>query len=116
MHEALKKEGIHNAVMEVFSQPRVNGMAERLGIMPGLSLDLTGVDKDDGQPWDFNVKAKRDKAMDIVLGKQALLLIGSPMCKSFSKLMNWNWKRMDPDKKEKMIREGKTHLQFCMTL
>ena len=116
MHEALKKKGIGNAVMEVFSQPRVNGMAERLGIMPGLSLDLTGVDKDDGQPWDFNVKAKRDKAMNIVFGKQALLLIGSPMCESFSKLMNWNWKRMDPAKKEKMIREGKTHLQFCMTL
>ena len=52
MHEALKKEGIDNAVMEVFSQPRVNGMAGRLGIMPGLLLDLTGVDKDDGQPWD----------------------------------------------------------------
>ena len=49
----------------------------------------------------LDVKAKRDKAMDIVLGKQALLLIGSPMCKSLSKLMNWNWKRMDPAKKEK---------------
>ena len=80
MHEVLRKEGIGNAVMEVFSQPRVNGMAERLGIMPGLSLDLTGIDKDDGQPWDVNVNAKRDKAMDLVLGKKALLLIGSPMC------------------------------------
>ena len=107
MHEALKKEGIDNAVMEVFSQPRVIGMAERLGIMPGLSLDLTGLDKDDGQPSDFNVKAKRDKAMDIVLGKQALLIIGSPMCKSFSKLMNWNWKRMDPVKKEKKTEKGR---------
>ena len=54
--------------------------------------------------------------MDIVLGKQALLLIGSPMCKPFWKLVNWNWKRMDPKKKEQMIKEGKTHLQFCMTL
>ena len=105
MHEALKKEGIGNAVMEVFSQPGVKGMAERLGIMRGLSLDLTGIDKVDGQPWDFNMRAKRDKAMDIVLGKQALLLIGSPMCKSFSKLMNWNWKRMDPIKQEQMIKE-----------
>ena len=34
MHEAFKKEGIGNAVMEVFSQPRVNRMAERMGIMP----------------------------------------------------------------------------------
>ena len=52
----------------------------------------------------------------MVLGKEALVFRGSPMCKSLSKLMNWNWKRMDPDKKEKMTRERKTHLQFCMTL
>ena len=107
MHEALRKEGIGNAVMEIFSKPRVNGMAERLGIMLGLSLDLTGTDKDDGIPWDFNIKAKRDKVMDIVLRKEALLLIGSPMCKSFSKLMNWDWKKMNPHKREKMIREGR---------
>ena len=49
-----------------------------------------------------------------MLGKEALLLIGSPMRKSFSKLMNW--KRMDPSKKEEMIREGETYLQFCMRL
>ena len=45
MRDALKKEAIGNALMEIFPQPRVNGMAERLGIMPGLSLDLTGVTK-----------------------------------------------------------------------
>ena len=97
MHEALEKEGIGNAVMEIFSPASVNSMAERIGIMPGMSLDLTGVDKDDGKPWDFNVKEKRDKALDMVLNKEALLLIGSPMCKSFSKLMNWNWKKMKPE-------------------
>lgn len=65
-------------------------MAERLGIMPGMSLDLTGVDKDDGKPWGFNAKAKRYKAIDMTLREEALLLIGPPMCKSFSKLMSWN--------------------------
>ena len=48
MHEALEQEGIGSAVMEIFSPARVNGMAERLGIMPGMSLDLTGADEDDG--------------------------------------------------------------------
>ena len=86
--------------MEVFSQSRVNGVAERMATMAGLSLDVIGIDKHEGQPWDFNGKAKRDKAMDIALGKQALLLIGSPMCKSFSKLMNWNWTMMDPAKRK----------------
>ena len=62
------------------------------------------------------MKAKRDKALDMVLRKEALLLIGSPMCKSFSKLMNWNWKKMRPEVRHAMIKEGKEHLQFCMTL
>ena len=30
--------------------------------------------------------------------------------------MNWNWKRMKPENRERMIREGKTHLKFCMML
>ena len=43
MHRVLKEEGIGNAVLEIFSKPRVNGMAEKLGIIPGASLDLTTV-------------------------------------------------------------------------
>ena len=100
MHEALKKEGIMSSVMEVFSKPWANGMADRLGIIPGASLDSTSVDPEDGMPWDFNNEAKCKKALDMVISKRALLLIGSPMCKAFSKLANWNWKRMDPEKRK----------------
>ena len=57
----MRNEGIGPAILEVFSQPRVNGMAEKLGVMTGPSLDSTGNDKDDGQLWDFNIKAKRDE-------------------------------------------------------
>ena len=59
MHEALEKEVVGNAVMEVFSKPRVNGVAERLGIFPGAPLNLTGVDPDDGIPWDFDNEEKQ---------------------------------------------------------
>ena len=83
MHEALEREGVSDPIIEVFSPTRVNGMAARLGIASGLSLDLTTNDPDDGMPWDFNSKSKREKAIDIVLSKRALLVIGSPMCKSF---------------------------------
>ena len=38
MQSALDQEGIKTAVMEVFSRPRVNGMAERLEMIPGASL------------------------------------------------------------------------------
>ena len=64
MHAVLAKENVSNPIMEVFSPARVNGIASRLGIAPGLSLDLTTNDPDYGQPWDFNVKSKRAKAMD----------------------------------------------------
>ena len=50
MEEALKEEGLGSAVMEVYSPSRVNGMAARLGIIPGLSMDLTTNDPDDGKP------------------------------------------------------------------
>ena len=70
MNEALKREGISDAILEVYSPPRVNGMANALGIATGLSLDLTEVDPDDGKPWDFTKKDKRDKVLDMVLGRR----------------------------------------------
>lgn len=104
MHRALEQNGIGCPVMEIFSPSRVNGIAPRLGIMKGWSLDLTTNDPLDGQPWDFNVKSNRARAMDMLLSKQALLVIGSPMCKAFSQLQNWNLHRMDPQKRDAMMR------------
>ncbi len=60
----LVKEGLEATVHEVYSPKRVNAMAEKLGLISGLSLDLT-VNDTDGEPWDFNVKEKRDKAEKI---------------------------------------------------
>ena len=54
--------------------------------------------------------------MDLVLGKRALLLIGSPMCTAFSRLQRWNLKRMDPKRRDRMIEEGRNHLHFCMLI
>ena len=61
--------------MEVFSRPRVNGMAERLTMIPGASLDLTVLDSEDNQPWDFSNPKKRMKAIDLVASKESLLVI-----------------------------------------
>ena len=62
MHDALKQESIDDAVLGTYSPKRVNGMAESLGIISGMSLDLTQTDPDDRKPWDFNKKEKRDKS------------------------------------------------------
>ena len=45
--------------MEIDSPSGVNGMAARLGITAGLSLDLTTHDPDDGRPWDFTKQDKK---------------------------------------------------------
>ena len=77
-------------------------MADKLGIIAGVSFDLT-IDDDDGEPWDFSVEAKRIKAEKIIRVKKALLLIGSPMCTAFSRLQKMNIHRMSKDDASKMV-------------
>ena len=50
---------------------------------PGFALDLTVVDPEDGSPWDFCKKEKRDKARKMQREQRPILLIGSPMCTAF---------------------------------
>ena len=84
----------------MYSPNRVNGMAEILGLLPGMFSDLSELDVD-GKPWDSNVKQKRDKAEAIVREKRALLLIGSPMCSAFSQMQNLNFGRMIEAEKQR---------------
>ena len=79
-------------------------------------VDLTVVDPDDGQPWDFNVKAKRDKAERIIADGRAMLLIGSPMCSAFSQLQTLN-KWSTPEVVRNMrLQEARRHIEFCCKL
>ena len=75
-------------------------------MVKGLSLDLTTCDPDDGKPWDFTKRDKRDKALDMVIQKKALLLVGSPMCKAFSRLQNITRSKRDPGEYERMVAEA----------
>ena len=55
--EATKR--LRAVVSEVFSAPRVTAAARRhprIGIIPGVALDLT-VNDETGQPWNFSVSA-----------------------------------------------------------
>ena len=90
-------------------------MAEAMGMMPGIALDLIGNDVD-GKPWDFNDPEKRDKARDMVINKKALLVIGSPICSAFSIMQNINFSRMTPAEVIKVKEYGKRHLEFCAEL
>ena len=69
-------------------------MARQFGLMPGMAFDLTQVDPDDGEPWDFNNIHKRNKANRYIRDKKSLLVIGSPMRAAFSQLQQLNFNRM----------------------
>jgi hypothetical protein len=80
-------------VSEVYSPPRVTAEAKKgrhPHIVPGFAFDLTVNDPDDGQPWDFSIKAKRDKARAKFNRQKPYMLIGSPSCTEFSTWMALN--------------------------
>ena len=112
MNKALEKENIDCAIVEIYSPPRVNAIAELWGLLPGWSLDLTTIDPDDGMPWDFSIQDKRDKAEQMVRDKTGLLLIGSPMCSAVSQLQALNRGRMGEQKYQDMVQKGTEHLEF----
>ena len=86
-----------------------------MGLMPGMALDLTENDCD-GKPWDFNVEEKRQRAMELVKSKKALLVIGSPMCSAFSQIQNINFSKMTADDVIKVKAYGTRHLEFSLQL
>ncbi len=56
-----KTRAVRRLVSEIYSPPRVTAMLKRMtnqGLTPGLALDLTTIDPDDGRPWDFDVTAE----------------------------------------------------------
>ena len=84
-------------VCEVYSPPRIVEEATKLGLRPGFSLDLT-VNRDDGTPWDFNIRRHRDEVVKRVIAEEPFCLIGSPPCTMFSCLQNGNkWRFSDKE-------------------
>ena len=94
---------LRNDVSEFYSPPRVTAYASRLGLSPGFALDLTVIDPDDGKPWDFDTKEKRDKAFAKVKEEKPKLLIGSPMCTPFSLLQNLSKDKGDLEQKKALL-------------
>ena len=90
------KKGSKHLVSEIYSPPRITRDVRRgryRNFAPGFALDLAVVDPDDGQPWDFCSKAKRDKACRMQREQRPILLIGSPMCTQFSSWQNLNFSK-----------------------
>ena len=80
-------------VSEMYSPPIVTAEIKRMKhkhLLPGFALDLTVVDPEDSEPWDFSLPHKRDKARAMRRRQRPYMLIGSPECTQFSTLQAIN--------------------------
>ncbi len=67
-------------------------------------------------PWDFDVPAKRDKALRKIQQEKPKLLIGSPMCTACSLLQNLSKDKGNIDQKKQLLTRAIKHVHFCITL
>ena len=82
-----RRAGFRRIVSEIYSPARVTQMIKdkkMRHVMPGFAFDITVADPEDGLPWDFSVKSKRDRARALLREQKPFMLIGSPMCTHFS--------------------------------
>ena len=113
--QPLRHDG-HHDVAEVYSPPRITEMAKQVGLEPGWALDLTEVDVDDGQPWDFSVPAKREKAKAKLDADKPFVLMLCPMCGPFSSLQNLNYVNKDPQEVRSILERAMEHIKFTVEL
>ncbi len=101
-----------NDISEIYSPPLVTKLAEKHGLTPGWSLDLT-VPDERGIMWDFTKAARREDARRLVQSTRPKVLIGSPMCKAFSALQALNRSKRDPEVVRRELVIAEMHLRFC---
>ena len=118
-HVREHRKAFRKIVSEVYSPPRVNKLLSTLPSMdlaPGFSLDLTCNDPLDDQPWDFDIPAKQERAMQMLRKMKPLFLIGSPMCTAFSTWQRLNQMKCDPAILEEKLNHAREHLKFSIQM
>ena len=102
---------MHDDMMEIFSPPRVLTIARRRGLKGTWSIDrLTA--KSDGTAWDLNRKKDQLEVLSIIDRVKPALIIGSPPCSWFSRLMALNWKHYTRAQRRSMMDEARGLLKF----
>ena len=102
-------------VSEIYSPPRVAPLAPKYGLKEGYSLDITTGDQE-GREWDFDKRTNRARARRLIREKRPGLLIASPMCTHFSKLMAFNRTKMGELKYQGLMAKARRHLKFVIEL
>ncbi|MBS94029.1 MAG: hypothetical protein CL799_06265 [Chromatiales bacterium] len=113
------KRAMRRTVSEVYSPPRVTKVLSKAGrhpLAPGFALDITCIDPDDGEPWDFDRPEKRQKALHRIRTEKPLFLIGSPMCTAWCAWQKLNAQRRDPEVVRRELTRARLHLGFVISL
>ena len=85
--------------------------------MPGFAFDITCNDPDDGQPWDFSRRDKREKVRALLTKQRPYFLIGSPERRAFSTWSALNEARaVDPQRLRLARVRALVHLHFVIDL
>ena len=75
-------------------------------------MDLTTNDSDDVKPWDFDVEAKREKALRLQREQERLFIIGSPMCTRWCSWQHISDTIRDPKIVERGRKNALMHFEF----
>ena len=115
-NEGLLKHAFGLDCGEVYSPPRITKMASEMGLRPAWALDLTVTDSEDCMPWDFDLPAKRKRAVELLDKDKPAMLIACPMCGPFSTMNNFNYAKMAPEEVEEKLRAAMVHVKFALDL
>ena len=75
------------------------------------------VDPEDGEPWDFNRREKREKALNMVQSQEPYILVGSSMCTAFCTWMALNRaKSKNTLALRRAYRQAVRHMEFVSML
>ena len=117
-YRRVQKQGIKKMVSEIYSPPRATELLKRMPrdeVAPGFALDLTTTNSE-GQRWDFDRKEMRDKARQLVMETEPILLIGSPMRTAFCTWQNLTNTKRDPGIVQRGYARAMVHIRFVMEL
>ena len=115
-----RNKQLRHLISEIYSGPRVVRalkLLPGLGLAPGFSLDLTTVDEN-GDNWDFNDPAMREKAERLVDEQEPYCLIGSPACTPYCALQTLNAARhgWSQEKIDTWLASAAVHMEFVCKL
>ena len=106
-------------VSEIYSPPRITAELRRRPrrrLLPGFALDLTVMDPDDGEPWDFCRPEKREKARMLRRRQRPFVLIGSPECRALSTWQRLNESRANGSEMKRQRIRATIHMDFVASL